>query len=431
MPPACPCQDAHRRLMDVHEDIHRASESYFDAEEFRRFLNSAIQNSRGVSFLLQKRKSRWSNFDDWYSVWQGEARANEIMSWGVQSRNRIVKEEDLRTLSVAEVTYYGPRLREAEDVIHVPPSFTADDMINVYKDLIARDRPSGPGTIRVSRKWFDDQLPQHELIAALRELYAGVAKLIRVAHEQSGVGVCELGGFRRACVDANMSDAPRCFPLAPPSASIDVATGTIYDVEYGIIEMDEAAAKRSMERYGEPIAFDKGVIDDVPARMAVSKRFLEKDGYAGSVLMFYRGNEVVRGIPLQIPADRPRELVFEHAIEMLGAMAFDGVMFASEMWITRLNARTGNPKKPWAGGPSEPNEFYDQDPVGGRDEALVVYGLSKDGRARTIAELFRKTSSGYEYRAFIDSDDSKDVPQMLIGPVSRAWGTHQGRASSE
>lgn len=418
---ACPCQDAHRRLMDVHEDIHRASESYFDAEEFRRFLNSAIQNSRGVSFLLQKRKSQWSNFDDWYSKWQEEARANEIMRWGVQSRNRIVKEEDLRTLSVAEVTYYGPRLREGEDVINVPPSFTVDDMINVYKDLIARDRPAGPGTIRVSRKWFDDQLPKHELIAALRELYAGIATLIRVAHEQSGIEACELGGFKRPCVDASTSDTPRCFPLAPPSASIDVTTGKIYDVAYGIIEMDEAAVQRSVERYGDPIAFDKGAIDDVPARLAVSKMFLEKDGYAGSVLLFYRGNEVVRGVPLRIPANQPRELMFEHAIEMLGATTFDGVMFASEMWVTRLDARTGKPRKRWASGSAKRSEFYDEDPLGGRDEALVVYGLSKDGRARTIAELFRKTPAGYEYRPFIDSSDAKDVPQMLLGPVSRAW----------
>lgn len=415
--------------MDVHEDIHRASESYFDAEEFRRFLNSAIQNSRGVSFLLQKRKSRWSNFDDWYSKWQDEARANEVMSWGVQSRNRIVKEEDLRTLSVAEVTYYGPRLREAEEVIPVPPSFTPDDIINIFEDLIARDSPTGTGTIRVSRKWFDDQLPQHELVAALRELYAGVARLIRIAHEQSGIEVCELGGFRRACIDATTSDAPRCFPLAPPSATIDIGTGNIYDVEYGIIEMDESAAQRSLERYGEPLAFDKGVIDDVAARMSMSKVFLEKDGYAGSVLLFYRSNEVVRGIPIRIALDQPRELTIEHAIEMLGALTYDGVMFASETWVTTVNPRTGGPEKPWKNGSSGPNEFYGKDPLGGRDEALIVYALSRDGRARTMAEFFRRTPAGYEYRPFIDSTDVKDVPPMLLGPVSRAWGIHRGNVS--
>ncbi|ROS76080.1 hypothetical protein EDF24_1657 [Curtobacterium sp. PhB130] len=36
-----------------------------EPNEFRRFLNSAIQNSRGVTFLLQKRKAKWPDFDQW------------------------------------------------------------------------------------------------------------------------------------------------------------------------------------------------------------------------------------------------------------------------------------------------------------------------------------------------------------------------------
>jgi hypothetical protein len=114
---------------------------------------------------------------------------------------------------------------------------------------------------------------------------------------------------------------------------------------------------------------------------------------------------------------------------MLGALTYDGVMFASETWVTTVNPRTGRPAKPWTNGSSGPNEFYGKDPLGGRDEALIVYALSRDGRARTMAEFFRKTPAGYEYRPFIDSTDVKDVPPMLLGPVSRAWGIHRGSVS--
>lgn len=93
--------------MDLHEDIHRAIEHYLDENEFRRWLNSAIQNSRGVTFLLQKQKARWADFDVWYGGWQDEARKNPVLGWGVAARNRIVKEEDLATLSLKRPGFVG------------------------------------------------------------------------------------------------------------------------------------------------------------------------------------------------------------------------------------------------------------------------------------------------------------------------------------
>ena len=118
--------------MDVHEDIHRTIEAYLDANEFRRCLNSAIQNARGVTFLLQKRKAKWSEFDAWYGAWQEDAKRNPILAWSVGARNRIVKEEDLRTLSQARISFYGERLQEAEQVMVVPPTVDVDDILAFY-----------------------------------------------------------------------------------------------------------------------------------------------------------------------------------------------------------------------------------------------------------------------------------------------------------
>ena len=200
MAEACPCIDAHRRLMDVHEDIHRIIESYLDANEFRRNLNSAIQNARGVTFLLQKRKSTWTNFDEWYGGWQAEAKENAILSWSVLARNRIVKEEDLRTLSQARVSFYGERLREAEHVLRVQPDLSVDEMLGIYAGIVSKIPPNKPAWIRVQRRWVDDQLPDYELVAALREVYRGVAKAVELAHTASNVSECTAPRFARACV---------------------------------------------------------------------------------------------------------------------------------------------------------------------------------------------------------------------------------------
>lgn len=156
---ACPCIDAHRRLMDLHEDIHRASENYLDSNEFRRWLNSAIQNSRGVTFLLQKRKAKWADFEGWYGDWQTAARGNEVLIWGVGARNRIVKEEDLETLSQAVISYYGERLKEAGDVLVVPPTVGVQEIVAAFASVVRKRPPGRKGHIKVSRNGSTENFP--------------------------------------------------------------------------------------------------------------------------------------------------------------------------------------------------------------------------------------------------------------------------------
>lgn len=211
---ACPCLDAHRRLMDLHEDIHRAVETYLDANEFRRWLNSAIQNSRAVTFLLQKRKAKWPDFDEWYGAWQSDARLNPVLTWGVNSR--IVKEEDLLTFSQAIISYYGERLQEAEDVLTVPPQTTVNDMLLAFAAMSSAGSPGRKGWVRVQRRWVDDQLPEYELISALREMYASVAAVVRRAHSASRVGACLAPAFSRACVTAEFDPGRRFRQWARP-----------------------------------------------------------------------------------------------------------------------------------------------------------------------------------------------------------------------
>jgi hypothetical protein len=145
--------------MDLHEDIHRVVEAYNDANEFRRTLNSAIQTARGVTFLLQKRKAKWSDFDLWYSDWQDNARTNKVLSWSVSARNRVVKEEDLNTLSQAKISYYGERLLEAEQSIEVDPRTTVDEILAQFAGLAAETPAGRPAWIHIERRWVEDQLP--------------------------------------------------------------------------------------------------------------------------------------------------------------------------------------------------------------------------------------------------------------------------------
>lgn len=408
--------------MDLHEDIHRAIEHYLDENEFRRWLNSAIQNSRGVTFLLQKQKAKWADFDIWYGSWQDEARKNPVLGWGVTARNRIVKEEDLTTLSRAIVGVYDTRRRGYEDVFVVPPSTPQEAIIAAFVQIAERDGKKRKGWIRVERRWIDDQLPDYELVAALREMYGAVAKVVKLAHKASGVETCPAASFARECVTSKIDPDLRCLGSGNPAPTmmLDLESGDVASIRYGGIERDdfEELAKFGREHYGEPPKFTTDPIAHVDERMELSRQFLKADGYAGPMLMLF-GDGKARLFSVAFGDDEPREMKIAAVIESVGAWQFTGAVFSSETWIGLPGSKgelLGVPKSRLL--PSN-REYFGEDPRGGsRDEALIVAGISADGRQRVLVQPFGRVLGGYVFGQMLK--DEVAVPTFLR-PLWELW----------
>jgi hypothetical protein len=408
--------------MDLHEDIHRVIENYLDENEFRRWLNSALQNSRGVTFLLQKRKAKWADFDDWYGAWQQEARGNPVLGWGVHSRNRIVKEEDLRTFSQAIISYYGERLEEAQQVLTVPPDTTVEDMLASFAKIIALKPTDRKGWVRIRRRWIDDQLPEHELVAALREIYANVARVVIRAHSASKVPTCLAPEFNRPCVTAEIDPELKCLGQGDPipTGILDISTGEIMKLGYGRFERDDSLVGLGRKRYGMVPVSGVDAIEHAVNRMELSKRFLEADGYSGPMLLLLRGLNDIRVHPIAFGIDEPRELKVATTVEINGAWQYDGAVFASETWIWSERGRGSLVGLPPEELLSSNDEFFDPDQQGGRDEALVVYGLAADGRFRVLLQPFARTRHGIAYGELSDTSEESMLP-LFLRPVWRRW----------
>lgn len=118
----CPLAAVDRRLAQVHQHWHEAEQAYFNPDNFLVAIQTAIQTLRTVTFILQSNKRLFSNFDVWYDSWQDKLRADPLMRWMVDARNKIEKQGDLEMHSFvrAEImaSYYddGPR----EDVLVCP-----------------------------------------------------------------------------------------------------------------------------------------------------------------------------------------------------------------------------------------------------------------------------------------------------------------------
>ena len=123
---ACPLVDVDKRLEDVHRQWHAAEAAYFDPEAFKVAIQTVIQNLRTVSFILQKQKSKFANFDAWYAPWQQKFAADPLMVWMRDTRNKIEKEGDLdahsfvRAAILASYLDEGPKLEVPAELFQEP-----------------------------------------------------------------------------------------------------------------------------------------------------------------------------------------------------------------------------------------------------------------------------------------------------------------------
>ena len=202
----CPTPTAHRRLDEAHRFWHECLEQYQSPEGFRANLNACIQALRNVTFVLQKEKSLIDGFQDWYAPWQDRMRSDPILRWVVNSRNRIVKEGDLETLSTARATLIADYFsaadttskdfrpvptetvdQESNETVTAPPRYRLDQIVRMAASGLPRSILQD-AALAIERRRVDQALPDYELLDALATAYARLVDLISDAHTRSGLG---------------------------------------------------------------------------------------------------------------------------------------------------------------------------------------------------------------------------------------------------
>jgi len=302
----------------------------------------------------------------------------------------------------------------------VPPEYTVEMIIDGFVYVAGESPAEREGTIRVQRRWVDDQLPEYELVDALREMYRAVASIVRTAHRKSGADPCTIKPFPRSCFTTLIDPELLCMPAGEtiPSKLFDLSTGEFSHFEWMTIERNEDLAEVGRQRYGAPPGFTKDPIVHAMERLELSKQFLEADGYAGPMLLLFKGGEG-RLLGLSFQDGHPRELKVAATVESVGAWQFDGAVFTSETWLSSggRGSLLGVPAEDLL--PSN-DEYFSAAKGGDRDEALIVIGLSADGRSRALTLPFGRTSSGIVYGKLMDDDSGASIPSFL-NPIWRRW----------
>src|SRR5260370_34948887 len=93
----CPFFRAENRLQDCEHYWNQAAEAYQRPRDFVRELQTAIQQLRTVTFVLQDSKRRIPEFDAWYQRWQDRMSSDSVLKWLKNMRNIIDTKEDMES----------------------------------------------------------------------------------------------------------------------------------------------------------------------------------------------------------------------------------------------------------------------------------------------------------------------------------------------
>lgn len=172
-----------RRLDSITIHSNWTINNYNDLDLFLIHLNSSIQEIRNITFLLQSNKWLYEKFDEWYWKKQEEMKLDLKLRWVVDSRNKIVKQEDLEVYSIAKINLVNWDNYNLP-VIELPPRMSNDELKNLFYWIasfkwlkILSDSIYAPLLI-IERFWIDKDFKDEEIIFILNYSFQYFKKLI-------------------------------------------------------------------------------------------------------------------------------------------------------------------------------------------------------------------------------------------------------------
>ena len=410
----CPLSAVDRRLGDLHRHWHEAERGYFDPENFRIAIQTAIQTLRTVTFILQSNKRLFSNFDPWYESWQNKLRADHLMRWMVDARNKIEKQGDLETHSFvrAEImaSYYeeGPRMEVPADLFQSPA-----ELISCIPTKALRTHVFKDGILRIQRRWVENSLPDYELLDAVGIAYGRIAELVADAHRELGLeapstmvgdidrtqGV-ESRGWRLPCMIGH-GDAR--------SHNVWLATGQTMELKQKTVDFDRDQAEGIAGRYGldpknifpstEPSP--EATLNDL---FATGRKMFAVDGCHGTFAFLLNGELPLAMISLAVQEHGEKYLVMRMLANEVIKQGADGVIIIGEIWSAPYDS-----SKPYRRAADAPE----------KREFLSAILVTKTGDPIQLHALIERAG---DFVTLGETDTLRNQAQIVFAPIYAAWG---------
>ena len=383
----CPLAETETRLSDALILWVQAKKDYFLPHPFRRTLNSLIQTLRSVTFILQKNKERFIDYEAWYGPWQETMRADPIMKWLIEARNVVVKEGDLKTRSVARVAMVDSWFDTAGFEIEVTPLARTEDFIRLVAKAKPADYVSAIPLLRIERKWIDSMLPDKELLEALAHVFDVLHKLVFDAHEKlldpKVFSSCDW--FRE--VAPFKGRKPPCMVAQDMDRTLwmNYDTGDFMLPDSIPLDLDEKLMQKVTEKYPEALALkDKlrsaeTLEKEVDVLFEQAKLLLVKDGYHDAIVIFGYEDGTREFHKLELEDRAEKHIIYRRLAAHAEKTVATSVVFITENWVSPI---------------SKVGSFQHAGDDPDRKEALQIVAADSKGKVVSRTVAFNKDKKG-------------------------------------
>ncbi|WP_192178279.1 hypothetical protein [Mesorhizobium amorphae] len=411
----CPLAGVDRRLEDAHQLWHRAEAEYFDPENFRMFAQNTIQTLRTVTWRLQNHKAIFADFDAWYGPWQERMRADQLMRWLHDARTKIEHQGDLEIHSFVRAEILASYLSSEVPRMEVRAELFATPMEllkGIPKDALEKHVLKN-GTLRIQRRWVENNLPDHELLDALAIAYGKTKEIVHDAHRHLGLPEpmtvdgrtgekfdAPALGWRMPCMIAHEARRELLISLTNGSRL------SLVPQALNLTEQDrkELAQKTDLNLYSAMKEKYDSLDTLSEAYFGMIRQVFNRDGYHVPMMFFFRGTELVKFFGYEIE-DRAQKYVINRSLaqEALRYGA-DAVLMVNEVWTSLMN-EVG------------PYEFAVDAP--NRQEALTMVLVRKEGDIIHYQAIIRREN---DKPALGETNVARNGATYIAAPFYEAWG---------
>jgi hypothetical protein len=414
----CPIAPAERRLRDAFHHWRQLEEDYFNPDRFRMALNSFLQEARNVTFILQKNKAKVAGFDAWYAPWQEKMKADPILCWAVESRNRITKQGDLETESHCLVRFTSDWTDELTHEFRANPIAPASAIVAHVLQNVPREIVSEESLICIERRWMDTKLPSTEILQAASHMLLVLSDLVRDAHVQILSKECpdlqcelspKLAHFRDSypLELANVDDTRKVWVLATSREKVkfDLTSSVLNrkDIEsfteelrarYGLTESKEGS-RSDLSMLTSAIAlFDQA-----------SRKMLERDGRLHSFIHAVGADfRAMYQIALIMHTRADKHLAIRRAALLLENCDVAWAVLVGESWFATIDA-------------SEPLRHAITYP--GRQEAITLNAVSAKGQFLNRHFIFERKDGKIVFGAEHQNEGPANIMLPILAAIRR------------
>lgn len=409
--PQCPLAQVERRLEDAANLWHKASEAYFEPDDFRVHLQACIQAFRSVTWILQSHKHAITSFDVWYSRWQGTMRDDPILRWLVKARNKIEKQGDLNAKSILKVTGSGSWFDDASFEKELSPKTRPNDIRLLTLPCRPNRAMTEEALLKVERRWVDSDMPNSEILDALCHCYLALCKVVHDAHDTLAsplIGKCP---FLDRMTTTNEQLPKFMLTLQHPRVVwIRLKDGASASIKLNTqnISLKDFSTEEAQRRYG----FDKAIThalktartfrEQCAAWFQYSKRILEVDGYLIPTA-FVRTEKGMQVFQLRMDDRADKHMMLRDLADSCKRLDAVAVMLINEAWVApREFAATGQ---------------HAVDCLN-RGEAILLHGLKRSGEAVDCINVFSRREGQVCFGE--DRITEGDVPNIMT-PFVKVW----------